>query len=161
MPNWCYNKVILHNVDAAKMTAFKKYLDGGGPIAKYFLPIPQEEEWNWYEWCVAHWGTKWDFEPLAWSSIDNQIEINFESAWSPPIALYNLLVSEGWSVEAKYFESGEGYIGQYIDGSDDCYEYDISDIDSIKKIPEDLIVFGNLREEHEYWKEHTYTDGGF
>ena len=161
MPNWCYNKVILHNVDAAKMTAFKKYLDGSGPIAKYFLPIPPEEDWNWYEWCVAHWGTKWDFESLDWCSVDNQIEINFESAWSPPIALYDFLVSAGWSVEAKYFESGEGYIGQYTDGSDDYYEYDISDIDSIKSLPEDLILFGNLREEHNDWKEYTYTDGGF
>jgi len=143
------------------MNALKKYLDGSGPIAKYFLPIPPEEDWNWYEWCVDHWGTKWDFEPLDWCSVDNQIEINFESAWSPPIALYNSLVTEGWSVEAKYFESGEGYIGQYTDGSDDYYEYDISDIDSIKSLPEDLILFGNLREEHNDWKEYTYTDGGF
>jgi len=161
VPNWCYNSVTLHHTDVNKMNALKKHLDGGGPIAKYFLPIPLDEQDNWYLWCVEAWGTKWDFEPLAWCSVDNQIEINFESAWSPPIALYDFLVTAGWSVDAKYNEPGMGYIGQYIDGSDDYYEYDISELDSIKSLPEDLILFGNLEEEHNDWKEYTYTDGGF
>jgi len=161
MPNWCYNSVTLHHTDVNKMNALKKHLDSSGLIASYFIPIPKEEEDNWYVWNVNNWGTKWDFEPLDWCSVDNQIEINFDSAWSPPIALYDFLVTEGWSVDAKYNEPGMGYIGQYTDGSDDYYEYDVSEFDSIKSLPEDLILFGNLEEEHENWKDHVYTDGGF
>ena len=161
MPNWCYNSAILHHTDVNKMNALKKHLDGGGLIASYFIPMPLDEQDNWYLWCVEAWGTKWDFGSLDWCSVDNQIEINFESAWSPPIALYDFLVSAGWSVDAKYNEPGMGYIGQYIDGSDDYYEYDISEFDSIKSLPEDLILFGNLEEEHNDWKDNVYTDGGF
>lgn len=154
MPNWCFNAVTLHHTDAGKMKALMKRLNSNESIASHFLPVPLEEKDNWYMWSTENWGTKWDFEALDWSRIDNQIEINFESAWSPPIALYNYLVAEGWSVDARYFESGMGYVGRYTDGSDDYYEYDLSDAESIKQIPEDLVAFGNLEEEHEIWKEY-------
>jgi hypothetical protein len=47
-----------------------------------------------------------------------------------------------------------GYIGQFIDGFDESYEYDISDLETIEALPEDLVEFAGLREEHEYWKEY-------
>ena len=162
MPNWCYNTVTLKNEDQSKMDDLKKYLlEADATIGKYFKPIPPEEEDNWYAWNVNNWGTKWDFAPLDWDFTGDGIHIHFETAWSPPIALYDFLVAEGWSVEAMYHEPGVGFVGQYIDGSDDYYDYNVSDLDSIKKLPNDLILFGNLEEEHENWKEYTYTDGGF
>jgi hypothetical protein len=139
----------------------KHLLEADATIGRYFKPIPKEEEDNWYVWNVNNWGTKWDFAPFDWGFTEDGIHIHFDSAWSPPIALYDFLVTEGWSVDAKYNEPGMGYIGQYTDGSDDYYEYDVSEFDSIKSLPEDLILFGNLKEEHENWKDHVYTDGGF
>ena len=44
---------------------------------------------RWYDWNVANWDTKWDIAGAV--EIDEQdseiIEINFDTAWSPPEAI--------------------------------------------------------------------------
>lgn len=36
---------------------------------------------NWYEWCMKHWGTKWN----ASSTRFKPKEIHFDTAWNPPL----------------------------------------------------------------------------
>ena len=42
--------------------------------------------------------------------------------WSPPIALYEYLVENGWEVEVYYYEEGMMFCGQFVDGEDSSYE---------------------------------------
>ena len=48
---------------------------------------------RWYDWNVANWDTKWDIAGAV--EIDEQdseiIEINFNTAWSPPEAICSKL----------------------------------------------------------------------
>jgi len=84
---------------------------------------------NWYDWCVAEWGTKWDIgrasehDPLV--EIDDgdwpTMTLSFESAWSPPIQAYEKLEAMGFIITAQYFEPGCGFCGEYKNGKD--YEY--------------------------------------
>ena len=83
---------------------------------------------NWYDFCVAEWGTKWD---AHMSDIDEPFEINgnqvtlyFDTAWSPPMGIYHALEDMGFDVEATYVESGVGFIGHYSDGIDTCENMD-------------------------------------
>jgi hypothetical protein len=42
---------------------------------------------NWYDWCVANWGTKWDVGGDA-ELLDLQpdcVRLRFDTAWGPPI----------------------------------------------------------------------------
>ena len=52
-----------------------------------------------------------------------------------------------------------GFIGYYEDGDDDYYEYDLSDVESIENIPEHIVDYGNLMEEHENWIEDNADEG--
>jgi hypothetical protein len=79
--------------------------------------------------------------------------MHFDSPWSPPITLYEFMQNSGWTVNALYHEGGMAYIGSYVDGYDDCHEYDITDRASIEDLPEELVDFGGLMEEHENWVE--------
>jgi hypothetical protein len=79
---------------------------------------------NWYDFCVAEWGTKWDSstqdmdEPF---NIDgNAVTIFFDTAWSPPMGIYHALEDMGFKLEATYVEQGVGFIGYYSDGVDKC-----------------------------------------
>ena len=84
---------------------------------------------NWYDWCVAEWGTKWDIgratldDPLV--EIDDgdwpTMTLSFESAWSPPIQAYEKLEAMGFIITAQYFEPGCGFCGEWKNGED--YEY--------------------------------------
>lgn len=147
MPNWCDNSVTLRNSDIDKIDALAAALDSEKKeFLNHLLPNPSGE-WQ-YDWSVTNWGTKWEAGIIDWERRDeNEIWVSFDSAWSPPTALYDYLVEQGWEVEALYHEPGMCYIGQYnTDGGDDYYEYDLGDPESIEDLPEDCIEFGNLRD---------------
>jgi len=41
---------------------------------------------NWYHWCIANWGTKWDATVQDFDDNNiNDIRVYFETAWSPPL----------------------------------------------------------------------------
>lgn len=165
MPNYCDNSVILRNDDKSKIDALaeemsKKNEDGHSMAEPFnFLRPNPSGEWQ-YDWSVENWGTKWEAGIIDWERQgDNELWISFESAWSPPTALYEYLVEQGWDVEAVYYEPGMGYAGQFTtDGGDDYYEYDLSDPESIEDIPEDIIDFGDLRNRAEEYFLDQLTD---
>jgi hypothetical protein len=72
--------------------------------------------------------------------------VYFNTAWAPPVALYEHLEENSWVVNALYHEPGMVFVGRFVDGSDQCFEYDLNDEDSLLEIPEELIEWANLRE---------------
>lgn len=79
---------------------------------------------NWYDYCIAEWGTKWDArtsdEDVPYIIDGNQVTIFFDTAWAPPMQIYYALEEMGFKLEATYIEQGIGYIGYYADGVDTC-----------------------------------------
>jgi hypothetical protein len=79
---------------------------------------------DWYEFCNAEWGTKWDArtadEDVPYILDGNQVTIFFDTAWAPPMNIYYALEAMGFEVEATYIEQGMGYIGHYRNGTDTC-----------------------------------------
>jgi len=153
MPNWCYNSVTLENDDPKIIDEFEAVItkEDGQPF-QYLRPMPDSEEENWYMWHVNNWGTKWDISVHDYErESPTSIRLFFDSAWSPPIAMYEYLNETGWRVDAQYQEEGMGFIGSYVDGEDNYYEYDISDRASIEALPQDLIDYGDLLTRHEDW----------
>ena len=52
---------------------------------------------------------------------------SFDSAWSPPVALYEYLVAQGFEVSANYYEPGMDFAGEWVNG-DDFYLEDVSNL---------------------------------
>lgn len=88
---------------------------------------------NWYDFAVAEWGTKWDIgnEQVDWSttaknewdeSAEAELTFNFDSAWSPPIEIYEELTRLGLQVVATYWEPGMDFAGVYDNDGDRQYE---------------------------------------
>lgn len=78
---------------------------------------------DWYDWCIANWGTKWgDYDTTIeddrfmedYSDDDSVIiEMSFDSAWSPPIPAF-AKISQDFSeltFELRYYEGGMGFEG--------------------------------------------------
>ena len=165
MPNWCSNNVEFHNDDVAevaKLEAHLKFLDSRkkGESAEaglfaYFVPRPPEEEDSWYEWNVSNWGTKWEASIYSWTKVnDNSITMNFDTAWSPPTALYEFLAANTeWYVTATYYEPGMSFVGSKVGGYDDCYT--IENLEALDAVPEELLEEYNIREQMEDWEEES------
>lgn len=158
MPNWCNNTVEIGHTDPAKlkelMDAFNE-----GKFCHYAIPVPEElnivagrvgadedekqialeaaeksnrEKYghaNWYDFCVANWGTKWDVggdsaygDPVVLEPGQTNVTINFDSAWAPPCGAYEALLDKGFEVRAYYYEPGMNFAGVWDNGVDDCLE---------------------------------------
>lgn len=143
MPNWCQNTLTLYHEDPKMIDELENKLKLEEPeIFKHLRPMPQNEE-DWYSWNVEHWGTKWDASVMDSERVDeNTINIVMDTAWSPPVRLYDHLVDEGYGVDAHYLEEGMGFVGRYFNGDDEEYEldYSISTLEEFKKgIPQECI----------------------
>ena len=139
MPNWCLNKLTISHEDRSKVMEFVRVYKEG-KVCDHYLPVPRTDDGEliidqthpdyWYNWCVNNWGTKWDIgsdngevHGLNPTIVDNEATMSFDSAWSPPIGLYEELVLRGFRVVASYFEPGMGYCGIWNDGDDLYTEY--------------------------------------
>lgn len=127
MPNWCLNKLKISHEDRSKVMEFVHAFKEG-KACEHYLPMPEGEDW--YDWNIENWGTKWDIgsdngevHGLNPTVVDNEATMSFDSAWSPPIGLYEELDRLGFMVDASYFEPGIGYCGIWHDGEDLCTEY--------------------------------------
>ena len=106
---------------------------------------------DWHSWSIENWGTKWNCDAQDWMKIENPSEDQasvtfwFDSAWSPPIALYEFIESNfPITITASYHEEGMGFVGEFTEGEDNYFEYE--DLDDLGNIPEHIVEEWNLTE---------------
>ena len=71
---------------------------------------------NWYDWCIAHWGTKWDVQATLENEIPDFLVYRFASAWSPPVKWLEKVAGDFLSLRfvLRYDEPGMGFKGTAI-----------------------------------------------
>lgn len=175
MPNWCENSVTLEhsNIDRVKELEqlLKSYPNEGSSeesyqkatLFGYYLPRPKNvHRGEIAEWNNKMWGTK--CEPILISfqkDNDNTISILLDTAWSPPIGIYEYFVNNGWSVEALYHEPGYAFCGKFTNAKgDECYDYDTDDTDMMNKIPKDIVEFACILDDSDTDTSDNSSDGG-
>lgn len=161
MPNWCENETYLYHRDPAMLLrARDAFVEGR--LLDEFVPVPDslkivagrvsdtdeqktlEEQTelnrkthgygNWYDWCIAHWGTKWDVEgDYELDATTYQLYLHFDSAWSPPIEAYRAMEkTHGFTITSKYSEYGMGFRGTYADGIENTEDIPESEYEEIE-----------------------------
>ena len=190
MPNWCNNRVVISHPETAKLEALVESIKAG-KFLNHICPVPEDLQIvagrlgdpveqaelerksaenlkkygaaNWYDFCVQHWGTKWDVDPYdpADVKIDQhgQVEFGFDSAWAPPTGIYEQMVEQGYTVEATYYEPGMAFVGR-CEGSpefgfvDDCVEFGGETSKTVRDvIGEDLDDEYGISESMAEWEE--------
>jgi len=127
MPNWCDNTAHISNIPQELFDKIKTAIESGKEDTGLFSlvkPMPKDEQ-DWWTWNINNWGCKWDVDLNTYCQYDDDnrsIDWTFDTAWSPPVALYDYMYNElGCHVDAKYFESGMDFIGEYCDGIDSTW----------------------------------------
>ena len=65
--------------------------DGSVLWETYNFPDGKNDD-RWYHWCIDNWGTKWDVSDLSIDyEDDEQLELTFNTAWSPPEGIVDKL----------------------------------------------------------------------
>ena len=165
MPNWCNNYVTItgpkDQIDMLIVECEKSNeRDISYEILNKLRPRPVDEEENWYSWNVENWGTKWDINLAGYEVIDeNTVTLSFDSAWSPPTALYEYLVEQEWEVDAYYYEPGMAYCGRFVDGQDEYYDYTDMSADEVEEnLPSEINEMFGISEDMRQWEEENAED---
>ena len=112
MPNWCKNRVDFYSenkedlnkvldIFSNKESIFGQIIpepnwkttpnkdgelpvDGEYPYPPHFPKSGQTDD-RWYNWRLANWDTKWEADVTGFEVQDyDTLEIEFQTAWSPP-----------------------------------------------------------------------------
>ena len=192
MPNWCNNTLTLTHADPAMIDkAITAY--NAGELFDTFIPVPEalkitagflgdgaeqkaleakEQDnlnkyghKNWYDWCIANWGTKWDISP--WENVtrvnENTVTFGFDTAWGPAIQAYEAMEALGFSIDAMYYEPGMCFAGTVTssDGEifDDYYEYSDMSSDEVRDtLPSELDEQFGISEQMADWEAEQESD---
>lgn len=156
MPNWCNNSVTLRFPTKEEAKDFSEHLDrvqseeqikdefeNDLTVLGYFVPEPDynHDDQGWYWWRVNNWGTKWDISLYHHEWVDDcEIVLGFDTAWSPPIHVYEAMDEQGVNVFASYWEGGMCFAGRWELGEEEHYDYSsYEDPDELREfIGEDL-----------------------
>ena len=127
MPNWCANSLTLTAATKEEAQEHHDHLSNqetdDWTFFGFFVPETWESE-EWYYSRVNHWGTKWDANLAGFDWVnDYTLVMSFDTAWSPPIAVYEAASEQGWGVHATYYEPGMCFVGSWVDGLDEHYEF--------------------------------------
>jgi hypothetical protein len=130
-------------------------------VLGHFVPEPKYDDSDegmtgWYWWRVNNWGTKWDISIHNYDWVDDyEVRLGFDTAWSPPIAIYEAMQEQGIYVTASYYEPGMCFVGNWEDGEEDHFEYShIEDPDELREyIGEYLDDYWNISEDARMWLE--------
>jgi len=190
MPNWCNNSVEIYHDDPAMIerarTAFNdaKFLNEFVPVPQSLmitagregsdgdpkqialeqaeaLNLKEHGYANWYDYCVAEWGTKWDVGGDGYEAQDipGGLILIFDSAWAPPVAAYDKLEAQGFRIRAMYYEPGMAFAGIYEDGHDDYYEYGGMSSDQIaEELPAELDDAFGISQDVAQWEEENMEE---
>jgi len=154
MPNHCYNRLTItsdnHGLliqmrDAALMEEEK--------LLEFLCPFTAETNHEWdYGWCVQNWGTKWDiFDVDVVSLVDNELEMCFTTAWSPPVkALQHGAKRYGFDFELTYKEEGMMFTGWTTPLMDNTYTYTF-DVPPHEEMPCQLVDEWGVDVDYDYF----------
>ena len=157
MPNWTANKLrIIAKTDEAKallprlLNGFQAKVDYDECAFEVIDPTPQELLNNqspinddakgttffqkygatdWYDWRVKNWGTKWESNNDSVEEIENGLIAAFDTAWSPPINIYEKLQAKGFDVFATYIECGMMFAGIWENGEDEILKVFVPNVE--------------------------------
>lgn len=150
MPNWTQNHITIKHADKSRIDLIEATNNTDKGVLATVIPCPEElndEElttWSrddevrldakraammakygyvsWYEWNIAHWGTKWDLcEPHIQRIDDNTVVVTCETAWSPPVQAFETMKEMGYEIRALYCGEGPEFAGIWEDGNDNCF----------------------------------------
>ena len=83
------------------------YKDKGFGRGLYF-PSTDINDDRWYNWRVANWGTKWDCYDLSIDEDEQELNLEFNTAWSPPEEICRALKERFEDADIQWFYDEPG-----------------------------------------------------
>lgn len=184
MPNWCDNVMTIRHKSKEKVLEVLNFIKNDEEkrvfdFCKVIAPTEEDKAtyivkdsycaelngtFNWHEWCIANWDTKWNADVYASTTEpvydkhdeDWYAEIQFQTAWSPAVPVYRALCEKfpDVNISGHYNEPGNCFSGDWY-GSDGEFSHDAYDYsdDEEEEDADDCIDLEQLEDEVEKAKQ--------
>ena len=114
-PNWVNTplmssdvKIYTFSEPKGKVGELPQYVDGAFGKSLRFQSSGQLDD-RWYDWRLANWDTKWDAYDVHIVDDDHdQLEVEFETAWSPPEAICHQIREDYPDLSVSWFYDEPG-----------------------------------------------------
>ena len=81
--------------------------DGEVIFETYNFPDGKNDD-RWYDWRVQNWGTKWDCYDLSIDEDEQELNLEFNTAWSPPEEICRALKDKFEDADIQWFYDEPG-----------------------------------------------------
>ena len=91
-----------------KVGELPQYVDSPFGKSLRFVSTGHQDD-RWYDWRVQNWDTKWDaYDVVVTDDDPESVEIEFNTAWSPPEAICNQIREDYPDVSVSWFYDEPG-----------------------------------------------------
>ena len=89
--------------ERGKVGELPQYVDGAFGKTLEFKSTGRQDD-RWYDWRIQNWDTKWDCYDVSIDDDDPEnLEVSFNTAWSPPEAICNRIRKDYPDVSVSWF----------------------------------------------------------
>ena len=69
-----------------ELPVLEEHKDSDGKVlfTTHKFPKSGKTDDRWYDWQINNWGTKWEPADISVEQCDEELELTFNTAWSPP-----------------------------------------------------------------------------
>ena len=88
-----------------ELPVLEEHKDSDGKVlfTTHKFPKSGKTDDRWYDWQIQNWGTKWEPTDLSVEQCDEELEITFNTAWSPPEDICRAIRNKYPDVSVSWF----------------------------------------------------------
>ena len=93
-----------------ELPVIEEHKDSDGKVlfTTHKFPKSGKTDDRWYDWQIQNWGTKWEPTDLSVEQCDEELEITFNTAWSPPEDICRAIRNKYPDVSVSWFYDEPG-----------------------------------------------------
>ena len=105
-PDWTNTPLMSSDV---KGTVYDRGKVGELPMPDGTFQSTGRHDDRWYDWRIQNWDTKWDcYDVVVTDDDPDQLEVEFNTAWSPPEAICNEIREQYPDLAVSWFYAEPG-----------------------------------------------------
>lgn len=166
MPYWCINVVTLKHKNKQHLEIIANAYNKSELLTCLLKDSTEEDPKLKSVWRFDNWGTSQEIQRPNEDDVESHLikgdeewflDLNFETAWTPPLKLYSLLSLKGYKVQAYFWESVKGYCGRFLNNNEAFYPIDkLTSQWTSANLPTDIDFALGITERLEEWEEYEY-----
>ena len=88
-----------------ELPVIEEHKDSDGKVlfTTHKFPKSGKTDDRWYDWQIQNWGTKWEPAEVDVEQCDEELEITFNTAWSPPEDICRAIRNKYPDVSVSWF----------------------------------------------------------